>query len=209
MRPRLATAVGFVTLVTGGVLSVYPYALGGFGWILVAAGAGLCSWASFCWARNRRTQLPSWSRWILVLPGATVALLWIALVVVGLVRMIPTSLASEPFQDVCTSALLIVGTILGACGFVLAGAGIAPKWRFAVALLLTAAYVCGSGYFLFAFLFSVTYGAAMGSWPNLWWFLVPWIAGSVAAAGACAWVWRRRSRVSAVRGDMSEMEAST
>ncbi len=190
-EPRVRIALGILILPVAAVLAVYPDMLGTVGWILVVAGTVLCISGGISLARNRGYQLPGWLRWITILPVATGILLGIAVVMAGLARVVSSLLPSEALEDVCFSAFLIVATALGASGFVLGGASMAPKRRVGVGVPLAVVYVCCSGYFLFGLVFSLTFGGTGAAWSDVWWFLVPWTSGALAAVSACVHVYRR------------------
>ena len=119
-----------------------------------------------------KTQIVQALRWIAVLPGAIVAFLiaQVAVIVGSFFMPLPDFLAQLWSAWVCPIA------------FILAGVYIAPKFKFVVALILTA-LMTGM---IFVTIFIVLSSGHVPGNANKWLFLFTCIAGLVAPIWVCA-----------------------
>jgi hypothetical protein len=115
-----------------------------------------------------KAQIIQALRWIAVLPGAIIGFVLAQLAVI--VMLMPDFLGQLWSAWVCPIA------------FILAGVYIAPKFKFVVALILTALMIAMMSITIF---FALLSGDIPGN-ANKWWFLVTCIAGLVAPIWVCA-----------------------
>ena len=207
-KVKVRMGLGILTLIVASVPVVYPYPLRSIGWILVVAGTALASWGLCCHAREKRFELPAWSRWLLVLPvGAAVyvavymfvrSVVWFVYDMVSMRFDLP--MGDYPFEVV----RLVIINIAGSYCFIVSGARTAPKHRVITAVVLAICPLCVHAYVLPRVFMWFNFGMFADIWTSwVLWVRVPWTSGFVAAIVACVMVRRRECRIRTIQQELS------
>jgi hypothetical protein len=209
-RVKVRVGLGLLALVAARVLiSFFHDVLTTLAWTCMDVGAALCIWGAISHAMDKGYRLPTWLRWLLIVPvgvGVYIGVLVLAISVDSLLAdLVATRLTPRlPDWPPVLIVSLIMTSIAGSYCFVLLGATTAPKHRVVTAIVLAVSCLCATAYLLVGLRFALTFGMLGGIWTSeLMWIYVPWAGAFVAVLVACVQVWCRESRMRTTQLELS------